>query len=66
MTESIAARDGRPVEGVVSQLARDDVGRKRFLKMAGRSMGAGAAASGFDIPLTKAQVLAAAGPLITS
>ena len=32
--------------GVVEQLARDDVERKRFLKMAGRRMGAGAAATG--------------------
>ncbi len=32
--------------GVVEQLARDDVERKRFLKMAGRSMGGAAAATG--------------------
>ena len=32
--------------GVVEQLARDDVARKRFLKMAGRSMGGAAAATG--------------------
>jgi hypothetical protein len=32
--------------GVVEELARDDVARKRFLKMAGRTMGAGAAATG--------------------
>jgi hypothetical protein len=32
--------------GVVEQLARDDVERKRFLKMAGKRMGAGAAATG--------------------
>jgi ferritin-like protein len=31
--------------GVVEELARDDVERKRFLKMAGKSMGAGAAAT---------------------
>jgi hypothetical protein len=31
---------------VVEQLARDDVERKRFLKMAGKRMGAGAAATG--------------------
>jgi hypothetical protein len=31
---------------VVEQLARDDVERKKFLKMAGRRMGAGAAATG--------------------
>jgi hypothetical protein len=33
-------------EGVVVELARDDVERKKFLKMAGRTMGAGAAATG--------------------
>jgi hypothetical protein len=32
--------------GVVEQLARDDVERKRFLKMAGRKMGGAAAATG--------------------
>jgi Ferritin-like domain len=32
--------------GVVEQLARDDVERKRFLKMAGRRMGGAAAATG--------------------
>lgn len=36
---------GRP-EGAVLELARDDVERKRFLGMAGRTIGAGAAASG--------------------
>ena len=36
----------RPETGVVEELARDDVARKRFLKMAGRTMGAGAAATG--------------------
>ncbi len=35
-----------PETGVVEELARDDVARKRFLKMAGRTMGAGAAATG--------------------
>ena len=35
-----------PGPGVVERLARDDVERKRFLKMAGRRMGAGAAATG--------------------
>lgn len=35
----------RPV-GAVEQLARDDVERKRFLKMAARGMGGGAAAAG--------------------
>jgi hypothetical protein len=32
-------------EGIVEQLARDDVERKRFLRMAGKSMGGAAAAS---------------------
>jgi Ferritin-like domain len=32
-------------DGVVVELARDDLERKRFLKMAGRRMGAGAAAT---------------------
>jgi Ferritin-like domain len=45
MTESSTTTDGRPVEGVVHELARDDLGRKKFLKMAGKTMGAGAAAS---------------------
>jgi Ferritin-like domain len=35
----------RPM-GAVQELARDDVERKRFLKMAGRKIGAGAAATG--------------------
>jgi hypothetical protein len=39
------AGDREPM-GVVEQLARDDVERKRFLKMAGKRMGAGAAATG--------------------
>jgi hypothetical protein len=42
MTESTATEAG----GVVEQLARDDVERKRFLKMAGRTIGTGAAATG--------------------
>jgi hypothetical protein len=33
-------------DGLVVQLARDDLERKKFLKMAGKTMGAGAAASG--------------------
>jgi Ferritin-like domain len=40
------ADDGVTPTGVVEQLARDDVERKRFLKMAGKRMGAGAAATG--------------------
>jgi hypothetical protein len=42
MSDSNATDEG----GVVEQLARDDVERKRFLKMAGRTMGGAAAASG--------------------
>lgn len=38
--------DDQPATGVVEQLARDDVERKRFLKMAGKRIGAGAAATG--------------------
>jgi Ferritin-like domain len=46
MTE-IPSHDDRPLgAGLVERLARDDVERKRFLKMAGRRMGAGAAATG--------------------
>lgn len=33
-------------QGVVMELARDDVERRKFLRMAGRGIGAGAAASG--------------------
>jgi hypothetical protein len=36
----------RPQTGVVQELARDDVERKRFLRMAGKTMGTGAAAAG--------------------
>jgi hypothetical protein len=45
MTESTITEDERPVDGVVTELARDDVERKKFLKMAGKRMGAGAAAT---------------------
>jgi hypothetical protein len=39
-------QDQAPVEeGLVIELARDDVARKKFLKMAGRGMGGGAAAA---------------------
>ena len=38
--------EAEPTMGVVEQLARDDVERKRFLKMAGRKMGGAAAATG--------------------
>jgi hypothetical protein len=37
----------RPTTGVVEQLARDDVERKRFLTMAGKRMGGGAALGAF-------------------
>jgi len=46
MTDPPRIADERVQTGVVEQLARDDVERKRFLKMAGTRMGAGAAASG--------------------
>jgi Ferritin-like domain len=36
----------RPTTGVVEELARDDVQRKHFLKMAGKGMGSAAAATG--------------------
>jgi hypothetical protein len=45
MSDSSDGGVERP-EGVVVELARDDVERKKFLKMAGRTMGAGAAATG--------------------
>ena len=45
MTESSNTEAGEPTPGVVERLARDDVERKRFLKMAGRRVGAGAAAT---------------------
>jgi Ferritin-like domain len=45
MTETRAAGD-KPAGGdAVEQLARDDVERKKFLKMVGKGMGAGAAAT---------------------
>jgi Ferritin-like domain len=46
MTDSMITEDGRPADGVVQRLARDDVERKKFLKMAGRGKGAGVAATG--------------------
>lgn len=42
MTESNAAEAG----GIVEELARDDIERKRFLKMVGKTIGSGAAATG--------------------
>ncbi|HEY1515854.1 MAG TPA: ferritin-like domain-containing protein [Solirubrobacteraceae bacterium] len=46
MSESTTTETARPELGVVEALARDDVERKKFLTMAGRRMGAGAAATG--------------------
>ena len=60
MTESRTTVDDRPVGGVVERLARDDVERKNFLKMAGRRLGAGAAATGL------AAFIAACGSSSTS
>lgn len=46
MDELITTEGERPVDGVVERLARNDPERKKFLKMAGKTMGAGAAATG--------------------
>jgi hypothetical protein len=45
MTESTSTETGEPTPGIVERLARDDVERKRFLTMAGKRVGAGAAAT---------------------
>jgi Ferritin-like domain len=45
MTEPTNHEGDRPTAGVVEQLARDDVERKRFLTMAGKRMGGAAAAT---------------------
>jgi hypothetical protein len=45
MSDPARSTPERP-EGAVMELARDDVERKRFLRMAGKTIGAGAAASG--------------------
>ena len=45
MTESSNTEAGEPTPGIVERLARDDVERKKFLKMAGKGMGAGVAAT---------------------
>jgi hypothetical protein len=45
MSEPSTHEDDRVTPGVVEQLARDDVERKRFLKMAGKRMGGAAAAT---------------------
>jgi len=44
MTESINTVE-QPTDGAVQELARDDVARKKFLKMSGRTVGSGAAAT---------------------
>jgi hypothetical protein len=46
MSSSNSSEVDRAAGGVVEELARDDVERKRFLRMAGKTMGAGAAATG--------------------
>jgi rubrerythrin len=46
MTDHPGNADEPATTGVVERLARDDLERKRFLKMAGKRMGAGAAATG--------------------
>jgi hypothetical protein len=46
MSEHASTEAGQAAGGVVQELARDDVERKKFLKMAGRTIGTGAAASG--------------------
>ncbi|MBV9464707.1 MAG: ferritin-like domain-containing protein [Solirubrobacterales bacterium] len=46
MSKQPTTEAGRPESGVVQQLARDDLERKRFLKIAGKTMGPGAAAAG--------------------
>ena len=46
MPQTTPTDGDRQTGGVVEQLARDDVERKKFLTMAGRKMGAGVAATG--------------------
>lgn len=46
MSEPTTTENARPEGGVVEALARDDLARKKFLTMAGRNIGAGAAATG--------------------
>jgi hypothetical protein len=45
VSDSPSTEHERPAPGVVERLARDDLERKKFLKLAGRRMGAGAAAT---------------------
>ncbi len=47
MTHSVEPAEP-PVTSAVEELARDDVERKKFLKMAGKTMGGGAAAVGLS------------------
>ncbi len=46
MSDPSLTGDSRPEEGAVMALARDDLERKKFLTMAGRNIGAAAAATG--------------------
>ncbi len=46
MESLTSARPAQSDRGVVEQLARDDLERKKFLKMAGKSIGTAASASG--------------------
>ena len=45
MTDTQDTHEGAPQTGVVERLARDDVERKRFLKMAAKGLGGGAVAT---------------------
>jgi len=45
MNEPAMTENAQPTEGVVAQLARDDCERRKFLTMAGRPIGAAAAAT---------------------
>src|SRR5436305_14306124 len=45
MNDALSKEAERP-SGAVQELARDDLERKKFLKMAGKTMGTGAAATG--------------------
>ena len=49
MTDRIDSPVESTNDGVVVELARDDLERKRFLKMAGRGIGAGAAATALAV-----------------
>jgi Ferritin-like domain len=45
MSGSSSSETGKPTDGLVQKLARDDVERKKFLRMTGKTMGTGAAAT---------------------